>query len=108
MTIYDVLRVQPLGSELKNLILSGLPVQGYYWSETVNGNVQKEIARDLTKSLLGTPKVLNSYVDANLQHNMLTGRPVNGVLHFGNQTLVYLFSKCKACLQTATFGSELE
>jgi hypothetical protein len=71
----------------------------------VYGNVQEEIARDLTEPL-GNPVVLVSYVDANLQHDMLTGRSVTGVLHFCNQTLVDWCSKRQACVQTATFGSE--
>jgi hypothetical protein len=84
---------------------SALPVQKYDWSETVEGNVQEEIARDLPEPL-GNPVVLVSYVDANLQHDMLTGRSVTGVLHFCNQTLVDWYSKRQACGQTATFGSE--
>jgi hypothetical protein len=54
----------------------------------------------------GNPVVLVSYVDASLQHNMLTGLSVTGVLHFCNQTLVDWHSKWQACVQTATFGSE--
>jgi hypothetical protein len=44
----------------------------------VYGNAQEEIARDLPEPL-GNPVVLVSDVDANLQHDMLTGRSVTGV-----------------------------
>jgi hypothetical protein len=84
---------------------STIAVKEYDWSETVYGKVQEETARDLPEPL-GNPVVLVSYVDANLQHDMLTGRSVTGVLHFCNQTLVDWFSKRQACVQTATFGSE--
>jgi hypothetical protein len=84
---------------------SALPVQEYDWSETVYGNVQEEIARDSPEPL-GSPVVLVSYEDAILQHDMLTGRSVTGVLHFCNQTFDDWYSKQQACVQTATFGSE--
>jgi hypothetical protein len=45
-------------------------------------------------------------VDANLYHDVITGRLVTGILHLCNQTLIELFSKRQACVQTATFGSE--
>jgi hypothetical protein len=45
-------------------------------------------------------------VDVDLYHNLITGRSVTGILHLCNQTLIELFSKCQACVQTATFGSE--
>jgi hypothetical protein len=85
---------------------SALPVQEYDWSETVYGNIQEEIAIELHEPL-GNPVLLVSYVDANLQHDMLTRRSVTGVLHFCNQTLVDRYSKRQACVQTATFGSDL-
>lgn len=47
-----------------------------------------------------------TYVDANLYHDIVTGRSVTGILHFCNQTLIEWFSKRQACVQTATFGSE--
>ena len=46
------------------------------------------------------------YVDANLYHDMLSGRLVTGILHFLNQTPVEWFSKKQATVETATYGSE--
>lgn len=50
--------------------------------------------------------VLTHYVDANLLHDMITGRSVTGILHFINQTLVDWYSKKQATAETATYGSE--
>ena len=85
--------------------LSGIPAQDYDWCETVYGNVAEEIPKDYPKPL-GKQVTTVTYVDANLQHDLLTGRSVTGVLHFCNQTLIDWYSKRQACVQTATFGSE--
>jgi hypothetical protein len=45
-------------------------------------------------------------VDANLYHDLLTGRSVTGILHFFNQTPVDWYSKKQATVETATYGSE--
>lgn len=84
---------------------SALPVQEFDWAASVYGNVQESMARDIPTPL-GNPVVSVTYVDANLYHDLLTGRSVTGILHFCNQTLVDWFSKRQACVQTATFGSE--
>ena len=84
---------------------SELPAQDYDWCETVYGNVTEEIPKDIPKPL-GNRVTTVTYVDANLQHDLLTGRSVTGVMHFCNQTLIDWFSKRQACVQTATFGSE--
>jgi hypothetical protein len=47
-----------------------------------------------------------TYVDANLYHDMLTGRSVTGTLHLCNGTLVEWYSRRQATVETATFGSE--
>ena len=59
-----------------------------------------------------SPKPLGKMVttvtnmDANLYHDMLTGRSVTGVLHLCNGTLVDWYSRRQATVETATFGSE--
>jgi hypothetical protein len=85
--------------------LSTLPVQEFDWAETVYGKVQEEVPKDIPAPY-GKPVVTVTYVDANLYHDIITGRSVTGILHFCNQTLVEWFSKRQACVQTATFGSE--
>jgi hypothetical protein len=49
---------------------------------------------------------MTSYVDANLYHDMLTGRSVTAALHLLNQTPIEWFSKKQATVETATYGSE--
>jgi hypothetical protein len=46
------------------------------------------------------------YVDANLYHNVLTGRSVTGILHLINGTPIDWYSKKQATVETATYGSE--
>ena len=46
------------------------------------------------------------FVDANLMHDMITGRSCTGILEFLNQTPVDWFSKRQSQVETATYGSE--
>ena len=55
---------------------------------------------------LGKDIVLTTFVDANLYHDLITGRSVTGVLHLINQTPVDWFTKRQATVETATYGSE--
>jgi hypothetical protein len=50
--------------------------------------------------------VLSTYKDANLYHNLVTGRAVTGILHFINNTPIDWFSKAQPTVETATYGSE--
>jgi hypothetical protein len=79
-----------------------LPVQEFDWAETVYGNVQEEISKEI-RERHGKPVVTVHYVDAKLYHDNKTGRSVTGILHLCNQTLIELFSKCQACVQSLTF-----
>ena len=69
------------------------------------GEVREEVAHDVP-----TPKgkrvVLSTYKDANLYHDMVSGKSVSGVLHFINKTPIEWFSKKQATVETATYGSE--
>ena len=47
-----------------------------------------------------------TYVDANLYHDMVSGKSVTGLLHLANQTLIDQFSQLQSTAETATFGSE--
>jgi Reverse transcriptase (RNA-dependent DNA polymerase) len=77
----------------------------YDWEYSVYGNVKEQIPADLPKAL-GNHVMLTHYVDANLFHDLITGRAVTGVLHFMNQTPVEWYSKKQATVETATYGSE--
>jgi hypothetical protein len=77
----------------------------YDWARTVYGRVKEELPTNAPKPL-GKPVVMTTYVDANLYHDMMTGRSVSAVLHFFNQTPIKWFSKKQATVETATYGSE--
>ena len=51
----------------------------YDWMETVHGSPQEEIDAN-------APPLKSSYFDANLMHNVATGRSASDILEFINQT----------------------
>ena len=55
---------------------------------------------------LGAHVILTHYMNANLYHDMVTGRSVTGIIHFINQTPIDFFSKKQPTCETATYGSE--
>ena len=75
------------------------------WERSVYGNASELVPHDAPKAL-GKAVVLTHYVDANLYHDMLTGRSVTGILHFINQTPLDWYSKKQATAETATYGAE--
>ena len=50
--------------------------------------------------------MFTSYVDANLYHDLISGKSVTGIVHCANQTVIDTFSKLQSTVETATFGSE--
>ena len=64
-----------------------LPEQNFDWCHTVYGSVEELIPKDAPKPL-GREDLTVTYTDANLYHDMLTGRSVTGILHLWNQTLI--------------------
>jgi hypothetical protein len=85
--------------------LSQYPTVDYDWLHSVYGNVQEVIPADIPEPL-GETVVTSSYSDANLQHDMLTGRAVTGTMHFVNGTPGDWYTKRQATVETATYGSE--
>ena len=77
----------------------------YDWMETVYGLPTEELPQNMP-----TPKgkLVHTmvYFDANLMHDVITGRSASGVLHFLNQTPWEWFSKRQAQVEMATIGSE--
>ena len=47
-----------------------------------------------------------TFVDANLMHNIITGRSCTGIIHLLNKTPIDWFSKRQNTVETATYGSE--
>ena len=84
---------------------SHLPEPNVDWTYAVYGKVQEQIPPDIPKPL-GKTVVLTCYVDANLLHDMVTGRSAMGILHMMNQTPIDSTSKRQDTVETATYGSE--
>ena len=84
---------------------SALPDQQFDWEYSVYGDVKELLPKDAPEPL-GKFVTLTHYVDANLYHDMLTGRSVTGILHFLNKTPIDWYSKKQATVETATYGSE--
>ena len=84
---------------------SDLPDQDFDWAYSVYGNVEEIIPGDIPAPL-GKSVILTTYVDANLYHDMITGRAVTGILHLINKTPFDWYSKKQGTVETATYGSE--
>ena len=84
---------------------TSFPDQVHDWAYTVYGNVEEKVPTDAPVPL-GKPVVLTTYVDANLYHDMVTGRALTAVLHLINQTPFDWYCKRQDTVETATFGSE--
>ena len=84
---------------------SSYPDQVFDWSHTIYGDVQ-ELVPDDAPEPLGKPVVLTTYVDANLYHDLVSGRALTAVLHLINQTPFDWYCKRQATVETATYSSE--
>ena len=84
---------------------SDIPVPDYDWTYTTYGQVKELVPSDLPKAL-GLTVLFTTYVDANLYHDLLTGRSVSGILHLMNQTPFEYYTKKQNSVATATYGSE--
>ena len=76
----------------------------YDWTHSVYGNDPEEVQDDMHEPK-GKFICTTSFVDANLYHRLVTGRDCTGIMHFGNQTPIELFSKHQSSVETATYGS---
>ena len=77
----------------------------FYWSTSVYGDVSENIPEDAPKPR-GKQVTLVHYFDANLMHDVLSGKAVTGCVHFANKTPIMWYSKKQATSETATYGSE--
>ena len=84
---------------------SDIPMKEYDWQYSVYEGA-KEVIPDDIPTPLGKPVQLTTFIDANLYHDMISGRSVTGVLHMFNKTPGDWFSKLQSTVETATFGSE--
>ena len=84
---------------------SSLKDQEYDWTRTVYSGACEQIPHDIPKPL-GKHVQTTHYVDANLHHDLATGKAVTAVLHFLNQTPIDAYNKRQSTVETATYGSE--
>ena len=84
---------------------SDIPVPLQSWEYTVYAGAKEEIPKDVPRSL-GKRVKHSTFVDANLYHDLVSGRSVSGIIHFLNKTPYDWYSKLQTTVETATFGSE--
>jgi len=84
---------------------SAVPIPDYDWASSTYGNVEELIPDDMPEPL-GKLVQTSTFFDANLCHDMTTGKSVTGILHPLNQTPIDYFSKKQPLVETATYGSE--
>ena len=71
----------------------------------IYGNVTEEIPKEAPEPL-GKSVTTTTFLDANLLHDLITGRSVTAGLHFFNLTPGDWYSKRQATVDNATYGSE--
>jgi len=84
---------------------SAIPEQDFDWMHTVYGELKEILPNDAPEPL-GEFVTLTHYVNANLMHDMTTGKSVTGILHLLNKTPIDWYSKKQPTVETATYGSE--
>ena len=84
---------------------SSLKDQEYDWTRSVYSRACEQIPHDIPKPL-GKHVQTTHYVDANLHHDLATGKAVTAVLHFLNQTPIDAYTKRQSTVETAAYGSE--
>jgi hypothetical protein len=84
---------------------SDIEIEEYDWANSVYGDVSEVLPKD-APTPLGKLVTTTRYHDANLYHDIITGRSITGILHFFNKTPIDWFSKKQATVETATYGSE--
>ena len=84
---------------------SDIPTKEFDWFYSCYHGAKEEIPDD-TPVPRGKEVIISSWVDANLYHDLISGRSVTGILHFLNNTPIDWYSKLQSTVETATFGSE--
>ena len=71
----------------------------------IYGDVKEEIPKDRPDPREKSAQT-TSFCNANLVHDLVTGRLVSGILHFVNKTPIESFSEQQNQVETAVYGSE--
>ena len=85
---------------------SNMPSVKYDWTYSQYPDATDYTLPDNAPKPLGKPIVTSHFVDANLYHDLVTGRAVTGCLDMWNKTVVDHYSKLQNTVEVATFGSE--
>ena len=80
-------------------------IPDHNWKYTQYGNPKEELSTDAPPPH-GKRGILSHYFDANLMHDVLSGKAVTGVVHFWNKTPMDWYSKKQTTSKTATYGSK--
>jgi hypothetical protein len=70
---------------------SDLPGNAHDWTYFVYGKVEELLPTDAPEPH-GNHMTMTRYVDANLMHDIATGRSVTGILHLVNKTPIEWYS----------------
>ena len=81
------------------------PMPKHDWSNTCYGNPQEELPHDAPPPL-GKRVTIMAYFDANLMHDVLSGKAVTVILYFYNKTPVEWSCKKQSTSETAMYGAE--
>ena len=84
---------------------SDIVAKKYDWARTAYGDA-KEVVPPGVPEPRGKTVTITTYKDANLLHDVTSGKAVSGVLHFMNQTPIDWYSKKQATCEVATYGAE--
>ena len=84
---------------------SSFPEVHYDWEYTCYKGATEQLPKDAPIPK-GKSVKMSSFVDANLYHDLISGRSVTGTLHLANKTPIDWYSKLQSTVETATFGSE--
>jgi len=84
---------------------SNIPVKLHDWEHSCCADAKEEIPLD-APTPKGKPVTMTLFFDANLHHDLISGKSVTGILHQLNKTPIDWCSKLQSTVETATFGSE--
>jgi hypothetical protein len=80
---------------------SVIPEKTYNWDYTCYEGAEELIPTDMPPQPLGKEVQTTTFVDANLYHDLISGRSVTGILHLLNKTLIDWFSKLQSTVEMA-------
>jgi hypothetical protein len=87
------------------LFISSKDYEEYDWAKTIYVDIREQIPDGIPDPLRNFV-TLSHYYNANLYHDVVTGRSVTGILHFVNKMPIDWYSKKQATVETATYGSK--